>query len=593
MSAFVIDLKDEATGPSSKILAAFEAMTSAASKLQSKLDGVDKANKKASAFDSFAKKLDPSTKATSLFADAAGSLGAALNPTTLAIAGIGAAAALATGLVVGTVAGLWEMVKASVAVNQSRARVLATFDAITDGAGKQALEAIGKLSERLPFSSGRMREWAKTMAAAGIRDVPSLRKAVIATAAAQALMGDESEDAGGKLASLLAQWRGKESLGINIKDKELTKKLFGIGLEVKDLANAAGVDSVQKLTAMGLSAGKMGDLVQTALIRKGKKPMEEMNLTWDVMTDRLKSGAMSLFSDLGGPVEKLMTAVGSLFSEFFKGSDIVKGAKPTVTAVMTSILETMTKAVDAIHDGFLDATIAVLTFALQVAPLVGQFRRLWAEHDGAGKLMTILKGIGVVAALIAIPIVIAGVVIGATMAVLFAAIGYVATGLAAIPGLVVAAFGALAEWVGSAWDTAKEFVQGLADGITAGASKVWDAVKGLGSGAVSAIKSVLQISSPSRVMFEKGMFTSEGLALGIESGASRVANASQSVGIAASDIDEGAAGGGRGRGGRSITVGTITITNHGVDSEGRMLELTEESLASILERVALQRGLAA
>jgi TP901 family phage tail tape measure protein len=62
-------------------------------------------------------------------------------------------------------------------------------------------------------------------------------------------------------------------------------------------------------------------------------------------------------------------------------------------------------------------------------------------------------------------------------------------------------------------------VGGIAAGITAAPGRVWDALKGVVSGAWNNAKAFLGIKSPSRLFATMGGFVSEGLALGIDRGA--------------------------------------------------------------------------
>jgi len=71
-------------------------------------------------------------------------------------------------------------------------------------------------------------------------------------------------------------------------------------------------------------------------------------------------------------------------------------------------------------------------------------------------------------------------------------------------------------------DAGKALIRGLINGIKSMLGAVGDAVKDVGHGAVSAIKSVLGIFSPSRVMVEIGLQIGAGLIVGLEGTASQV-----------------------------------------------------------------------
>src|SRR6185503_2353552 len=75
------------------------------------------------------------------------------------------------------------------------------------------------------------------------------------------------------------------------------------------------------------------------------------------------------------------------------------------------------------------------------------------------------------------------------------------------------------DWVASAPGAAADFIAGLGAGITAGVGVVVQAIKGLASSAVGALKDALQIRSPSLVFRGIGIQTAKGYVAGVEAGA--------------------------------------------------------------------------
>ncbi|WP_219712729.1 phage tail protein, partial [Clostridioides difficile] len=75
----------------------------------------------------------------------------------------------------------------------------------------------------------------------------------------------------------------------------------------------------------------------------------------------------------------------------------------------------------------------------------------------------------------------------------------------------------------------KDFVSGLANGISGFAYKVVDEAKKLGQKAADAVRKVLGIHSPSRVMAEIGKFVDEGLAQGIANNSDSVKKATEKI----------------------------------------------------------------
>jgi prophage DNA circulation protein len=204
-------------------------------------------------------------------------------------------------------------------------------------------------------------------------------------------------------------------------------------------------------------------------------------------------------------------------------------------------------------------------------------------------MITVLKGVGVALAVIAagaavafIPIAIAVGASLAAFAALSLAIGYVVENVGAAKDAVVG-------WASSAYDAASQFVDGLVAGIKNGVASVIQAASDLASGAVDAVKGILQIQSPSRVMLEVGSNTARGMAAGIDEGAPDVADASRGLGVAAASGPAAIRrAGGAGRGGTKAP--TIQITINGNVDEG-VFNVLETRLAEVVERVVGRSGL--
>ena len=87
------------------------------------------------------------------------------------------------------------------------------------------------------------------------------------------------------------------------------------------------------------------------------------------------------------------------------------------------------------------------------------------------------------------------------------------------------------EFYYKALELGKNIVKGLAEGIENLASNVYEKAKTVANKALNMISSVFDIHSPSRQTFALGQYVSEGLALGIESGASLALAASKKLAL--------------------------------------------------------------
>jgi hypothetical protein len=255
---------------------------------------------------------------------------------------------------------------------------------------------------------------------------------------------------------------------------------------------------------------------------------------------------------------------------------------------MTTLFQLATRALTEVHVGFLLLENYALRAAIAVAPTVLWLRKMWAEHDGAGKLLTVLKGIGVALALVAVVAAVAFLPIAIIAGVVIAGVVAIGTAIAWLIGNIGAAKDAVAGWASSAYEAASNFVSGIVNGIRAGIVDVVNAAKDLASGAIDAVKGVLDINSPSRVMLDVGANTARGMALGVDGGADEVESASRGLGIAAASGASSAPR--RGGAGRSSLTVPIKIEIHGNVDRG-VFDLLEAQLAEAVERVVGRSGL--
>ena len=91
---------------------------------------------------------------------------------------------------------------------------------------------------------------------------------------------------------------------------------------------------------------------------------------------------------------------------------------------------------------------------------------------------------------------------------------------------ILAAFKALP---GQMLQIGRDIMAGLKDGITSAAAGVAESAKSAAMGAVNGVKSFLRIQSPSRVMYDLGVYTMEGLGNGMDSMSGTVESSAQSI----------------------------------------------------------------
>lgn len=95
-----------------------------------------------------------------------------------------------------------------------------------------------------------------------------------------------------------------------------------------------------------------------------------------------------------------------------------------------------------------------------------------------------------------------------------------------IPGKVLSALGNAGTLL---FSSGKDLIRGFINGIGSMGSALWDAAKNIASNAVDSIKSFLGIHSPSRVFREIGMYSAQGLIIGLEDSNTKVEKAWNSL----------------------------------------------------------------
>ena len=499
-----------------------------------------------------------------------------------ALSAAGAAAVATLGKIITLVQGM--------SLLQSRFMALARFG---PQAGAATLESLKRLSKFLPFSEQQVTEWGQALMMAKLNG-RDLENAVKAVAAAAALMGDSGAASAQALFETLA--RGGVEAASLVQTLKMglgpaQEKLASLGLRVSDVAAALGMTVAQMKNAR-LSARQMAEAVQRALAVKAAGPLGELMLQWPNLIQKVKDGFASLFEKAGPDVKAFMKEMAKLFSMFGRGTPQMKAMQKVVTEALRAILKWGAEAVKFIakwaRENLTAAKIANAwktvksvfgTVASVVKAVVKVFVALWP-------IIKIVAVVGMI--LVGAALLIVGALL-AVMAIVVAVAALLVGGLVAAIGAVIDAFSGLSKGskgAVTAWG------EGLIAGILSFAGSAASAAASVAGGIVGAFKSALGIASPSKVMMKMGGYASEGAAVGVEKGADRVEGAGAKLGGAMAGGAAGAANGSnaRGKGGLSVTFADGAIRIDGAGKSG--LEITEEMLMIVLEKLAASQGLA-
>ncbi len=489
---------------------------------------------------------------------------------------------------------LWDWSLAAIAAAQRRDALVATFNALGVG-GEKTLATTSRLAASLPYLTSQVNAWAKSLAMAGAQG-PALEKGVKAIAASAAI----TQTGGEAAENLIKKWSLMAETGQKVKlDRRTIKSLGDVGVQLDDIAKALGTTK-EKLGGASIDAAKLGDAMQSALIAKGGPALEALGLTWDSIKAKFDEGLGSIFSGMSEAVRPLMVEIKNLFGEFNKGGSSVTVLGGLMKALLVPIFKVAAAVVHALHTAFLYVAIGLLKVAIFISPVVNWFRKLYQNALVLKGIVFFFKALAVIigivaiaAALMVLPFIVLGVIAWAAIALVVAAFfwleGVISEAVSAIGDALSEAGTALLAWENAAYDAATNFISGLVDGISSGAGAVVAAVEALASSALSSFKAVLGIASPSKVMMQMGGHMTTGLASGLDAGQGRVGGSAAALGGAAAAGVAGGASGGK-SGGMSVTFASGAIQINGAGKSG--LEITQEMLASALELLAAQQGLA-
>ena len=501
------------------------------------------------------------------------------------VAEVAAGVAVAFGAVV--IAGMSMAIEA----NEAKMKMLSLFDALGEGkiTGKQTVAMLDELGDSIGQTRKALAPITQGFLTMGVTGSAQLRSLTLAAASAGAL----AEGGAAKFSTMFGVINAAAATGskLTIPFKKLEKQLQGVGLNTTDLAVKMGM--TEKALTAGLKAGtvdakKFGDALTAAASEKGAGPLARAGASLGNVWARFQENITKMFENID--VGPFLDQVKSLFDIFGQGKASGQALTAGIGGFFKQVFSLATKVVPYIKRFLLDLVIYGLKAYLGLRPIIQWIKDLQKNTTFVTMFWTVMRGLGTAALVVgaAIAIVIA-VVVGLALVLIGIQVAIVAVG-GAILGFVASAGQALAGWAASAAGLAVDFVKGLVDGISNGASAVVGAVTNLAGGAKNAFKGALGIASPSKEMAKLGKFAGEGVAVGLDASTSKVASAAGDLGGSALGATAGgASGGGKGGGGITVNVasGAIVIQGAGKGAE----DLTEQAISLLFERIALAQGL--
>ncbi len=393
---------------------------------------------------------------------------------------------------------------------------------------------------------------------AGIKDGEQLESSIKAVADLQAVAGDAGA---GKLKSILEKsvQSGKFTLD--------AKQLVGTGVQVSELyaelakRTGKGVAQVEAELKSGTIAADVGISALNATIDKKLGGIAaKQALDFGAQVTQLKDNLSRLFEDVDvGPLGEALHEVLAVFDQ---STESGKALKWIVVNVFDALGKIAKAVFPYIRYFMLELVIVALKLYIAFKPFIKQFREWMASANEGDALRDLLTFF-------------ADIVVGGIVMVAALAAGIVAIGKAALDAY---------QWVKQLFSGSdgigSEFVSGIIRGFSAGAGLLYDAVRNLGKGAITAIKGTLGIASPSKVMMEMGMHTTAGFAEGVDAGAPKARGA----------VSDMTAPPSAGKSGGSSNQIAVTFNVSGVNGAEDLRDQLPGLLASAFEQMSLSVG---
>lgn len=387
------------------------------------------------------------------------------------------------------------------------------------------------------------------------------------------------------------------NFGVSLADANRTQTLLSAGIArstaggeeleatIAKLGNVVpqSSDELRSMAAGLANAGLRGKDLTAELERsaiaaaqlKWGPDFQKQLLAIDVQTRRLKENIATTFGGLG--IEKLLGGMQTLVNLFDASTESGHAMQVMFGLLFQPIVDGAASAAVKVERLFILAEILALEAYIALKP----YR---TEIEAVGKAF--LVGAAVIVASFAAALLI---VVGAVAAVV-GGIGLLVVSINQLIDLVPEAIDLLGVQLRREFENigkiGGEIIDGMINGINDGALRLKDSLVSAVTGGVDAVKHFLHIGSPSKLMFDMGVNTTEGFSGGVESGSDDTQAALESM-VAPPKGKAGAAGaGGTSMGGVTIQ---ISVDGRGESDEGLAKKIAD-AVRSVFETDALMLG---
>lgn len=335
----------------------------------------------------------------------------------------------------------------------------------------------------------------------------------------------------------LADETGQTEAGL----RELTRTLREAKVSADDMPAALRAAALAE-TALGqggsadfvenIKAGKVAvaDLAAETEAAFGGIVAKQMR-SLDAQSARLSRNISGLFGGLD--IEPALQGMSTLVGLFEEGTIAGDTMKFLFETIFQPIVDQAANAAFAVEAFVLGLLIGMTKIFIAVKPAIKAVTEFFGFEDTALEdTMASITDVGEFLAPVLVGLVAAFAAVAAVVGVVVAAIVAVPVAMLGIPVIIQHVVSAGLDFLMAGFNRVVEFLtgidlgevgrnmmQGLAAGITSAGSAIWTAISAPISNAISGVKSMLGIASPSRVFAEIGGFTGEGFAVGVDDAA--------------------------------------------------------------------------
>lgn len=423
-------------------------------------------------------------------------------------------------------------------------------------------QQVDALARKLPTAKAQINEMAVSLRKAGLSG-QTLVDTMNAVGQASAAVGDE---AGAKLRELAE--RGKLTNRFQIAPLEMV----GTGVDFDDIAKALasqmriGVDKARRALVEGRvkladGAAAMRQAVEDKFGGLNLRKMMDL----DVAFEKFKETVFGFANEVD--LEPFLRGLKLIGSAFDTSTTTGHAMKSIVTMLGNAISTTFEKGAPLVKRFIQGMVLGVLMLTVQVLKLRKQWRETMGDKEiikGATLITLAVKAGTLAFSGLAVTV----LWLSGMLAMLGGALNVVAGAWHLLEAAWAAGKQALTETDWAA--TGRAIVDGIISGLTSGAGRLVDAVKGLAKKITGTFTSKLEIRSPSKVFARHGESIPDGVAEGIDSGAPKAAAAIDGMAPmpGAGGSASGSAAGGGGGGPISVTINAPGATKEAVDAMG-------------------------